>query len=220
MLGSAWPQQYVVVRMPRADAEAPHSSAPTCPDPLVARLHQSPPAMPSAFWLCPQVTLEQVPVSPGHWAALLAAHVFSLCLVCSPRAPLICQGLMPGKEKHTSPRGGCHHWLLPPLVALVRTPGPWQHCFLPIPSPSALVAVRGLESRGHMAGLKREDGGGGHVPLAQGAGSRGITPLPALQTPRGDPWLSYIALQELMIPRAKAEQRSPFLHWAMGALSS
>lgn len=66
---------------------------------------------------------------------------------------------MPGKGKHTSPRGGCHHWL-PPLVAPVRTLGQWQHCFLPILSPMALVAVQSLKSGGHKEGLEWEDGGG------------------------------------------------------------
>lgn len=216
--------------MPKADAQAPHNSAPACPHPIVAYLHQSPPAMPSACWLCPQVTLEQVPASPGHWAALLAEHVFLPCLglVCSPGAPLICQGLMPGKGKHTSPRGGCHHWLFH-LVAPVRTLGQWQHCFLPTPSPVALVAVRGLESGGHTAGLEWEGGG---RTCSSGTRHRsweqGKNTSPRSADPQRGTLGSLLrlcppsaqALQELTIPRAKADPCSPFLHWAMGALSS
>lgn len=119
-------------------------------------------------------------------------------LVCSPRAPLICRGLMPGKGKQTSPPGGRQHWL-PPLGGSGRAAGRWQPRFLPPPSPclSLPVSVQSLE-----AGTRWARGGfgvggrrGGRIPpLAQGIGLGGeesASPIglgcPA--DPRGDPQL-------------------------------
>ena len=93
--------------------------------PVAAWLRLPPSAMLPASLACPWVTSEQAGKASGEgqpWARNCSPgwpHVFSPCpgLVCSPGAPLICQGLMPGEGKTNLPVGSQHHWLPPGVAA-------------------------------------------------------------------------------------------------------
>lgn len=88
-------------------------------------------------------------------------------LVCSPRAPLICRGLMPGKGKQTSPPEAASIGCLP-LVAVAgrQDAGSLASCHPPAPASlcSCLCKASRLGHAGHVADLGWEDDVGAGSP--------------------------------------------------------
>lgn len=165
----------------------PHPSVFECLDPhCCVSPPVSPRCVPGSPWSgCPGGRGGGLGIGLLSWQKTHTFFFFFLpCpgLVCSPRAPLICRGLMPGKGKQTSPREAASIGCLP-LVAVAgpQDGGSLAPCHPPAPGSlcPCLCKASGLGHAGHVVDLGWEDGlGAGSPPGTRHRAGRGGIPPP------------------------------------------